>query len=420
MAHPVSGQVVQDRNGALRWPDTPGAFMGYDISNHAIDVAFLRERLIPFVMGRGTLDDLSDDIDRATRLNLVAHRANGWGLRTVSLDHAIHAAQRNAAVPRPAPPPPPAPPPTLWQRLTGRRPAPPPAPPEAWVRTSGIPGFDSDLSVWGRPFFIVAGNSDEALREFDAYMQAGEDDVDAIARRMFARLDAMRDRVDPRCAPEVVAVLDRFHPLEAHLPQLDASEAAALDRASVRRHIERKLLLLQRFWAERSSDDPIEDDLLDEPVVPSEYIECLPFDIINLAAQWLPGWMGRGHVWPTRLFDEIGVEVDHLFETPEPLFQDLVREDKRLRGAFCATIPCNYSLGGYVPPEKIEAFIALLERHRTDLILAWSDRKDPAEIDDMLAADYTKILEPALLARRNGHGFLEAAEVYSGFLGAMN
>jgi hypothetical protein len=38
----------------------------------------------------------------------------------------------------------------------------------------------------------------------------------------------------------------------------------------------------------------------------------------------------------------------------------------------------------------------------------------------MLAADYTKILEPALLARRNGYGFLEAAEVYSGFMGAMN
>lgn len=87
---------------------------------------------------------------------------------------------------------------------------------------------------------------------------------------------------------------------------------------------------------------------------------------------------------------------------------------------FGTTIPCNYSLGGYVPPEKIGAFVALLETHRTDLILAWSDSKDPAGIDDMLAADYTKILEPALLARRNGHGFLEAAEVYSGFMGAMN
>lgn len=398
--------------------------MGYDISNHAIDVAFIRERLVPFVMGHGSLDDLTDYIDRATRLSLVAHRANAWGLRATQLDLAIHEAQRNAAVPRPAPPAPSPQPirPTLWQRLTGRRPAPPPTPAsiDTWVRTSGIPDFDSDLSVWGRPFFIVAGSSDEALHGFDAYMQAGEDDVDAIAGRMLARLDAMRDRIDPRCDPEVVAVLDGFHPLEARLPELDASDAVLPDPASVRRHIERKLLLMRRFWAERRSDDPIEDELLDEPVAPSDYIESLPFDIINLASQSLPGWMGRGHVWPTLLFDKIGVEVRHLFETPEPLFRDLVREDKRLRGVFGTTIPCNYSLGGYVPPEKIEAFIALLERHRTDLILAWSDRKDPADIDDMLAADYTKILEPALLARRDGHGFLEAAEVYSGFMGAMN
>lgn len=398
--------------------------MGYDISNHAIDAAFIRERLIPFVMGRGALEDLSDYIDRASRLSLVAHRANAWGLRTTQLDYAIHDAQRNAAVPRPAPPAPVPPParPTLWQRLTGQRPAaaPAPAPRETWVRTSGLPGFDSDLSVWGRPFFIVAGNSDEALQDFDAYMQASEDDVDTIARRMLTRLDAMRDRIDPRCDPEVVAVLDAFHPAEAHLPELDATDAAIPDPALVRQHIERKLLLMRRFWAERRSDDPIEDALLDEPVAPSDYIESLPFDIINLASQTLPGWMGRGHVWPTRLFDKIGVKVRHLFETPEPLFRDLVQEDKRLRGVFGTTIPCNYSLGGYVPPEKVDAFIGLLERHRTDLILAWSDRKDPTEIDEALAADYTKILEPALLARRHGYGFLEAAEVYSGFLGAMN
>ena len=179
--------------------------MGYDISNHAIDVAFIRERLVPFVMGRGTLDDLQDDIDRAIRLNQVAHRANAWGLRTMQLDLAIHDAQREAATPS-APPPQPFRP-TLWQRLTGARP-PSPSPAMAWAHTSGIPGFDSDLSVWGRPFFIVAQDADEALREFDAYMQAGESEVDALARRMLGRLDAMHDRIDPRCAPEAVAMLE--------------------------------------------------------------------------------------------------------------------------------------------------------------------------------------------------------------------
>jgi hypothetical protein len=34
--------------------------------------------------------------------------------------------------------------------------------------------------------------------------------------------------------------------------------------------------------------------------------------------------------------------------------------------------------------------------------------------------DYQKILEPVVFAERNGYGFIEAAEIYSGFMGVMN
>jgi hypothetical protein len=37
-----------------------------------------------------------------------------------------------------------------------------------------------------------------------------------------------------------------------------------------------------------------------------------------------------------------------------------------------------------------------------------------------MSADFTKILEPVLWAEQKGYGFIEASEVYSGFMGVMN
>jgi hypothetical protein len=141
-----------------------------------------------------------------------------------------------------------------------------------------------------------------------------------------------------------------------------------------------------------------------------------------LAAQTLPGWMGRGRVWPTALFKEIGVSVSGVFERPVSLFEDLLRDvpgmDANLRG----TIVENYCLGGYVPPQKMQSFVDLLTKHRRELILAWHQgQEDTADLDlEQLATDFTKILEPANYALRRGYGFIEAAEVYSGILGWMN
>ena len=82
----------------------------------------------------------------------------------------------------------------------------------------------------------------------------------------------------------------------------------------------------------------------------------------------------------------------------------------------------NYCLGGYVPPHKMQAFVDLLTRHRRELILAWHEGlEDTGDIDRLAGmADFIKILEPATYALRQGYGFIEAAEIYSGILGWMN
>ena len=71
--------------------------MGFDISNHPIDVALVRQRIIPFIRGQGQLDDL---VARGARLNCIKHRANSWGPGVLKLSWDISERQRQLAFKR--------------------------------------------------------------------------------------------------------------------------------------------------------------------------------------------------------------------------------------------------------------------------------------------------------------------------------
>lgn len=389
--------------------------MGFDISNHAVNTKFLLERLIPALTGTDGLDAF---FDRAARICAVADRANQWGLRVVELDHDIRDRQSEAAPERVLRRPGKA---GFLKRLMGK-----PAFEEIKVpaMTSGIPGFDSDMSVWGRPFFIVADTVDESLDAFERYLACASSDpsaVDDLARTMIGRLDGQRGRAAPDLEPAVRAVLDTVYPLGDHLSGAGDAGFSSVDIPATRQRLTGLFALYRRAWQLKDTDEVLEDDALDEAGPASEIALSIPYGLINLSAQVLPGWMGRGQVWPTALFDRIGVRVSQLFEQPTALFEPLVRALPALEERFAGTIVENYSLGGYVRPENVAALAALLQRHERDLILAWSESAEVTdeEVDEM-AADYRKIIEPVTLAQRKGYGFLEAAEVYSGFLGVMN
>lgn len=387
--------------------------MGYDISNHPVDVQFLQQRLIPAVMGHG---DFSDFLDRAAERAIVAHRANRWALRTLALNSAIFDRQLAVAPAMPAAAPAGG---SFWSRLRRQTAAPAPA---RLKPATGLPGFDSDLSVWGRPFFVTAREPDEAIRVIERYMTCAGSDVaaiDAIAAAEFDRLEARRGDIRGNVAREAVAVLAQFYPLSAHLPAADAP--SPIHPASVRDRLRGQFDLLRTIWEKRQSDDLVQHALLDDPLSGRDLAVTLPQAVIGLAAQALPGWMGRGYVWPTELFAKIGVPVGHVFETPEPLFAAMTHEFPELRTGFSTTIRDNYSLGGYVRPQNVSTLKALLMKHRRELILAWSESKavDEREVEAM-SADFTKILEPVLWAEQKGYGFIEASEVYSGFMGVMN
>lgn len=398
--------------------------MGYDISNHAVDTELISARLIPSITQRV---DVADLLDRGADLAAVAHRANEWGLRVVALDHKIADVQRERGpktkMSRPKRT-------GFVDRLLGRQQY---EEFEVPSLASGLPGFNSDLSVWGRPFFIVADAPDEALRVLDQYMACrGDrlDAVDAIARAAVQRLESLRGRLRPELHPDVVAMLDSYYPLLEHLPARD--ETDGFDIAAVRSHMAKQLALYQTAWHERDAEtfsDSAElgdgaagqEDDPEEPPSPGDVARAAPYFVLRIASQVLPGWMGRGYNWPSALLDKIGVKHKHLFETPTSLFEPLVREYPAIEDSFSTTIQDNYSLGGYVRPENIGALKDLLIKHRRDLILAWYDRKDVPEQDlHWYDADFQKVVEPVFLAHREGYGFIEAAEIYSGFMGAMN
>ncbi len=113
--------------------------MGWDISYHPIDPTFVHARVLAYVRGERTIDDL---VASAVRLAKVRFRANAWGLGLVELS-----------------------------------------------RTRDVPGFNPDLHVWGRPFLITDRDPAAISSSIDAYLEVPIERVDALAERMIAALD---------------------------------------------------------------------------------------------------------------------------------------------------------------------------------------------------------------------------------------
>lgn len=364
--------------------------MGYDVSNHPVDTKLMTERLIPALLGQASIDDI---LDRAADLSVVARRAEQWAYRIMQLTQELSNKQDDVDPDEDGP----------------------------YLR---LPGWNTDLSVWGRPFLIIADTVDESLAALDQYMQCTQNDlaaVDRIAASMLAKLDTKKGGWPSDVHPARVAMFEAVYPLAEHLPELKKKDQKPADPAKTRRRWEMILETYREGWAQRDSKRKIKSEVLEEPSRPADLAREAPYILLNLAAQVLPGWMARGTVWPTQLFEKIGVPVSHVFETPTPLFEPLVRAFPAIEENFRTTITMNHSLGGYVRPENVSTLRALLEKHERELIYAFVEPHEMARVDpERVTTDYKKILESVVFAERKGYGFIEAAEIYSGFLGVLN
>ncbi len=232
--------------------------MGYDTSFHPVSIELVQERLIPYILGEGAIDDL---IDRALQVTRTRARAKAWAL----------AAQRLAPAPR---------------RL------------------------DAFLHVWGRPFFIVVDDVDSALDVYEQFLWASPDETDALALEQLHALapglaDSTRALLQPAPEPGEQALRDellwRLHILKDAVAavrqgrqQIEVNGRAHDPRDLLRREVPFAVLsfasALAPGWMSRGATWP--SHLVDEAPLPSRPFFSKPEALLGKLPRELPsqGW----------------------------------------------------------------------------------------------------------------------------------
>lgn len=346
--------------------------MGFDVSTHPVDFDLIQNRLIPYI--RGEKDDIADLVADALRITQVGYRANAWGLGLVDLEH-----QEFDAKPRK---------PNKKVQSTGATKK--PENKRAWL----VPEtFDSDLHVWGRPFFITTA-TERVSESIDRYLAATPKQVDKIAKEMLCELNPkLVEKVTPSTKgklpkPKQLAQNIRF-PLDFYRDAYSKLKSGEVVQLPDGRAISAQELFLGSFG----------------------------LDVMNFAAKLQPGWMSRGYVWFTAFLRRAKLDASKYVKSAASLFQPMGKEVKGFSKRFVPEIIENFMLGGYVQPKKVVAFRKWMEQHTEKMIEACvaEDWKEEGSRKDFL-----KVMESLRDAEYRKMGFLEATEVYSGPMGVMN
>ena len=329
--------------------------MGYDCSYHPVDLKQFQEEILGAATGERPLKALTA---RAIELEKRRYRAKAWALAAIGVQHEEGAAKKK-------------------------------------TKASETTALESDLHVWGRPFFIGASDAEDVSKEIDRWLAAKDDAaVDALARET---LKAVAPGLEKKLKPDLGTGLPKGDELaSAVLRDFDAlPEMFAAVRAG-----KRSVTL-----PNGETDDPR-----------SVLASSLLFVAVSLASHFRPGWMSRGYVWPSMMLDEAGLDPAKFFETPAAMLGPLAKEMPFLTQSLEATITENYTTGGYVPARKVGDLRALLAKSEKKL-LAKAKKED---WEDHARLSLRKIDEALCDAERRGFPFLEACEVYSGPMGFLN
>jgi hypothetical protein len=343
--------------------------MGYDVSFHPVDVEFFQDQVLPILLGKAPIDTL---LAKGIQISKNRYRANAWGLAV----NKVHSARFEDLRP---------PKPTLVDRLLGRPPRRPELPPPPFE-------FESDLYIWGRPFFITDNDPVSVSESIDAYLSADDAGVDTLAKRMV-------ERIQPGLSSKLTSLDEEPFPADAEFREALSAPLRVLRDAFSNLPTHTQVTLPNGGAAE--PDDLIRSDL--------------PLVAFSFACHFRPGWMARGHVWPTHLLRQASIPVERFISASE-LFLPVMQAHPSLQLQFHSSIRENYMLGGYLPPEAVAAVLATFEDNlealvRPSIAEGW-------EYECRLAI--RKITEALRDATARGFGFLEASEVYSGPLGLLN
>ncbi len=332
-------------------------------SNHPVDISVIRDRIVPYIMGTGNIDDL---LKQAASTALSRIEAMSWA---VAANDCI------------------------------------------LKQNPGLPGFYTDLHIWGRPFFNVGLDTPDVMEIHSTYLKQAGQSVDELARTMLPKLDTILKK-----NANSIDLINSYESLENHLQHNQLNKTGG--QAEIQDLLEAPLNVLREVYQNLGKSRimvPVDGE--EQAMNPQELIVQALFETIKFSSEIHPGWVGRGNYWPTRLFEQININVSHIFERPIKLFEPLLEEIPYLEAYLEETITENYSLGGYIPPEKMKFFIEALEKNKEKLIFCWVDDTVKKNLTDeareKLSIPFLKIYEPAVYAQQNGLGFIEASNIYS-------
>lgn len=342
--------------------------MGFDVSFHPLDVKLIENQIVPVILGKQAPEELYRRAAKAAKNRFLA---NAWGLGLLQFRNEQLRLQREASNKG------------VIARLLGRS-----KPSES----AAIAEFDSDLYVWGRPYFITSIDDDALFESIDRYTDAAPQDADELARRMIAdRWPDVSDRVRKDDSSGLPSDEDFLHSVSWKIELLREAVKAVSDGTTIR-------------LPDGEEQDPVELLSNDAQMAILEFHSAL-----------VPGWMGRGLVAPTQLLQQAGRQSKVIERSDKP-FASLSDAISALTLRSDASVIENFMVGGYVAAENVAVFLGELESTKPDILSAADGEGWRLECEVV----FRKIAEALKDARRRGIGFVEASEIYSAPMGVMN
>ncbi|MEM1262498.1 MAG: hypothetical protein AAGH76_08880 [Pseudomonadota bacterium] len=343
--------------------------MGYDISYHPVDVNYLESTVFPYILGE---TDSTAFFDKPTAIAQARFQANAWGLGILDRYHEQGRLEyewdNQNAIKKAA------------LKLAGKK------------RPEREFEFESDLYVWGRPFFITGDTPEQVTASIARYLDADVPAVNTLAGQ------AIKDKW-----PQLAGAIE---------PKF---EQAPPSREDFYNEVSWKIVLMRDAVAalRAGTEVKIPDG---ESMDPAECLTAyLQHCVIEFAAISHPGWMTRGYVWPTYLCDLGGLPTV-MFQSAATPFSAFAEKLPAAKLRDDDAISENYMVGGYVPAAEVPQLKQLFADGRNSILAAAA--KEGWE--DGCRITLQKLDETIHYCETHNLGFIEAAEIYSGPMGIMN
>lgn len=373
------------------------AHMGYDIGFHAIKKSDI-DYLCKHIAGK---EEPTDFFHRAVTASQSRSVANAWGLALKNYESHLYQSERNkikgdAERSQPG----------FFGKLFGRKALKPDY--SKIDNKKHIGNFDSQIHVWGRPFFIYDDKDINSI--INQYLLADTETAELLAQK---QLNAMREGLHTDITPnyedisncddisnEILWKIDLFK--DAYR-KLGTNELVCINKEQNTNDSKSDL----QFEGVTQAPNEIEP----EELFRSDFFFCL----IESASRPQPTWMDRGYVWPSRLLSEIGVNLPYA-KTAESLIDYSLLNISHLQFNLDTTINENYSIGAIISPADMEKFQADLYNN-TEKIMAKANEEGWLE---QCVFTLAKLFDCIDYCRNHSCYFVESSDIYSAPMGIIS